>query len=486
MRKVRIFAIAMLILALCACMLVACGGDRSKTLTIDHTSVLLKADGQYDYISDVRLNTEKYPELERQGLRLITGYGDDYSTANEIVPDNSNAIEQYFKQDKGIMIIINGLQLGVGRYNNVNMQSDSRLAELERYGKDKDIDYFKNDSKSEQNYDLGKYWFDNGYNVFYFHWEMFADYYNKGSIADTGRGPGEVQERIWSTDTGVQAAYTRGGKTYMTEFGEAVNGSLAEWFAADYMRMAAAVSEVFPDYATSTHDIRIAGHSMGGVLTVAGGTLLHMLSDANKLPKAFVPNRFSLMDSYLAISSNPDLTVSWSGKKYYALPDDPDDSSDGGYCNYIPALDLAVNTYGVAAEFVCNEGFLVPFKNMAGAYETHFDEDTKRFDGDYSDVANYILDLCPIILVRPYFSGLTTNSMAANGHNAVREWYLSTILYDAPKAGDVTVPTARMSDKDVRSLRGRFFVMNNERKNWCETVRPDDDDFSVDKSEIVA
>lgn len=475
-------AFAIFILAIClvlSCALVAC----DPKVVIPDPEVYevsydnLQADSYRDYASEVKLNVDKYPELERQGLRLVTGYSNNYyAVADEGRPDDVEVIRQSFDETKGILVIINGLQLNIGRNKNANMQSDSRLDELELFGKENDITYFTSDEKNEQTYDLAKYWRDNGYNVFYFHWEMFADYY-RGSLLDMAEAPPAIQERIWTQDTGVQATYVRGGKTYMTELGEAVNGSVAELFAAEYLRMATAVAEVYPGYASSNKDVRIAGHSMGGLLAVASSTLLNLLAGAGQLPIGMAPNRVALMDSYLGVSSHPEYKISWSNKDY--IHPDGDESC----CNYIAALDMLVNKFGVAAEFVCNEGFVVPFFTAL-----NYNEDYGYFQNTCAKYANKILEFCPIVLVRPYFCAVSGEIMF-NGHNAVREWYLSSLLYDAPvtkpAAGSMTVPTAKMSDADVRAARGNYFVMCNDMKRACETVRCDDDYFVLNKTEQV-
>ena len=229
--------------------------------------------------------------------------------------------------------------------------------------------------------------------------------------------------------------------------------------------MAAAVKEVYPTYGAVKRDVRFAGHSMGGVLTVASCTLLNLLQEDGQLDIGFAPSRLALMDSYLGASSNSELTISWSGKKYAA----PTDTLSG--CNYIPALDLLVNKFGAAAEFVCNEEFVVPFLMMA-----KYNESIRGFENTNAPYANKILELCPIVVVRPYFYGVSM-PVSAFGHNAIGEWYLSTILYAAPKADGRIVPTACMSNEDVRAARGNLFVMINDRMANCETVRCDDDVF---------
>ena len=426
----------------------------------------LEADDYQNYAETVFLNTKKYPELERQGLRIVTGYDvDDYANANEATLDTVEAALNYFNPNKGILVIINGLQIGIGYQHNANMQSDSRLKELDRHPEAEDIEYFTKDPNSIQTYDLGKYWMDNGYNVFYFHWEMFADHPNAVEAPDA------INDRIWTRDTGVQARYYRDGKSLLTEPNQAIlGGSVAELFAAQYARMANAVKQAYPNYAAT--DVRFAGHSMGGVLTVASSALVQLIADDGQLDQTFVPNRLALMDSYLGIGMLSDLTISWSGKPY-AVGEGRDST-----CNYLAALNMLVNKYGVAAEFCCNEGFLVPFMNMVGLTDLSYDEEYCEFVGkNKSEFANAVNELAPIIVISPYFSAVS-GGVAAEGHNPIREWYLSSILYDAPTTEDgYIVPTAKMSDEGVRAARGDYYVMRNAHESYCETVRCDDDTF---------
>ncbi len=520
MKKAKLMSIA-LVLALSFALsglLVACNADTTTSagpdILLDYDC--LEAEEYRDYGEEIHLNTEDYPELERQGLRLVTGYGDNYSWANESKAESVDVIRNSFDPDKGILVIMNGLQLSIGRTQNANMQSDSRINELAMLENGEfeydEIDYFNDDENSQQTYDLAKYWYDNGYNVFYFHWEMFADYYN-GSLADAAASPDAVQERVWTEDTGVQAVYVRNGVTAMTQPNTAVNGCLAEWFAGEYIRMANAVNEVYPEYYDdASHDVRFAGHSMGGLLTVGVAALTHLLVDDGQLGAGFAPNRLALMDSYLGVSYNPDLTVAWSGKKYskYTNISDTDCS-----CNYIAALRMLTEKYDVAAEFYCNEGYIVPFLNVKAILDLAVpQDDVLKFDaelGKYTDfncdLANSILYYCPIVLIRPYFANMNSIAMT-DGHNPIREWYLSSILYDAPTVVNpedieqfdwlhyagydysvgtssnlATVPTARATDEQIKQARGNFYVMRNDRTAHCETVRCDDDVFAINVNE---
>ena len=427
---------------------------------------VLEADSYRNYADEIFLNTKDYPELSDLGLRLITGYDTSYRRGNETKADTAEAIRRHFDPNKGILVIVHGVNAGYGRDGTGNMRSDSRVAEINKYGRETEADYFKQDPNSLQTYDLAKYWHDGDYNVFYFHWENFSDYYSGNSSFDVLNTPNHVQERIWSTDTGVQAVYRRDGQPAQTEPGTALNGSVAEWFVGEYIRMVRAVEEVYPEYAAKDKDIRVAGHSMGGVLTDAGVTLLKLVAEKGQVDMEMTPNRIAMLDSFIALVGG-NYNLAWTGKPYAK-------GIDG---NYLLALQLLVEVFDVAVEYYTNEGFTVPFLNINGLTDFVFSEEDGVFHGAMSERANRVLKYCPIIELSPYFVGVK-NPIFTNGHNPVREWYFTSILYDAPKTSDgVTVPTARMSDEDIKALRGKFFEMKNAQESDCETVRCDDDTF---------
>lgn len=460
------------ILSITAClMLVTCltvGAMSGCTDKLKREKTVLDADKYIDYASTVFINSERYPELSKQGLFMVTGFDEtDYSAALQEEADATDVIKNNFDPNKGILIIINGLQLDVGRNTWASMCADSRTAEISQLGIDGDADYFKSDENSEQIYDMSKYWFDNGYNVFYFHYEMFSDHVNANGGTDALGAPFAVCDRIWTRDNGAQAVLSDGT---FTEAGAALNGySVAEYFAAEYLRAVNEVDKLYPAYKDAEKNIACAGHSMGGALTVAGNILLNLLSESGAVSKGLIPSRLELMDSYVGIGGSGN--IAWTGNPYV-------NGNTGD--TYVTALEMLVNVFDVAAVFYSNKSYMVPFQGM-----TKWNEETHKFEKvameNYTVLANRILQVAPIVVIEPKFAAVN-GAIILNGHNAIREWVLTSILYDAPVVTDgentYKVPTAAMSNEDILAARGCFYDMT--AADNVETVRCNDDKFTRD------
>lgn len=113
-----------------------------------------------------------------------------------------------------------------------------------------------------------------------------------------------------------------------------------------------------------------------------------------------------------------------------------------------------------------------------------WDEEDREFYGDLmGDIANRILNVTTMVLIRPYFAAVASPEWI-NGHNAIREWVLSSVLYAAPTVTDenqnvYTIPTAKVSTADAKKTTGRFFAMEANSVSHSETVRCDDDVFVI-------
>lgn len=462
-RILRVSVCVGLVLCLAAGALAGCGekNDRIKTA--------LDAKEYIDYASSVYINSERYPELAQQGLFMVTGFDEEnYKKAQQKEADAEGVIENNFDPEKGILVIINGLQIDFGRAYWASMCADSREAELNRFGSEGDVEYFKSDDKSDQIYDMSKYWFDNGYNVFYFHYEKFSDHINEKGATDALGAPFAVCDRIWTRDSGAQAVLS---DNTLTEPGAALNGySVAEYFAAEYLRAVGEVDRLFPSYKDAQKNIACAGHSMGGALTVAGNMLLNLLAESGAVNKGLIPDRLELMDSYVGIGGSGN--IAWSGNPYI-------NGQSGD--TYVTALEQLTLEFGVAAVFYSNKMYMVPFQGM-----TQWNGETHRFEmlavENYTKLANRIIKVAPVVVIEPKFAAVG-GSIPFTGHNAIREWVLSSILYDAPTVTDADgntfkVPTAAMTDDEVKAARGSFFDMTAARS--VETVRCDDDVFTRD------
>ena len=120
---------------------------------------------------------------------------------------------------------------------------------------------------------------------------------------------------------------------------------------------------------------------------------------------------------------------------------------------------------------------------------------------------NRILAVAPFVVLQAYYPPSENDEIPGIAgtccHNAIREWVLSTILYDAPtvtKDGKTyTVPTMKMSAEDIKALAGHFFYqfryvydsngnivydedgIPEENTEFTETIRCDDDTFILQK-----
>ncbi len=496
MKKILVFTSIILVLVMMigvvACNPVDTGDDGEDGRYEIEEELVLSNDLDYTTVS---LNEEEYPFLQDQGLTLVTGYdSDDYSIVNEVPADDEENIRNYFDPSKPNLIVIHGLQMNIGRYGIVHMTTENRREEViagisNKYASKAQPAYLS-DAGFNNEHEPTKYWFDGangqGYNVFYFHYERFSDI-----------GPGTVVNDIWSRDTGSCAVYydTEIGEYAYTEKYEATNGySLAEIFVGEYLRAFKAIDSIYPEYKASGNLTYTAAHSMGGVMTVASSILIHQLAEKGAIDTNLLPSRHIQMDSYISlIGETPNCTIAWSGKNYVDVKEDG--INQGQFWaieNYVSALKALVLRYNVAVDFYMNTGWIIPFLSMV-----QWDEEEKDWVGAMNQsTARRVSELCPIIIIKPYFSGLD-GMESTMGHNSIREWVLSSYLYDAPTVTvdgkTYTVPTVNMSNEDVLALRGRVFEMchrdrdgnpldrnqSDSGSHKTETVRCDDDHFVV-------
>lgn len=468
------------------------------------------ADDYHDYASEAHINTTDYPLLADQGLKIVTGYGEnDYSKYYEADASNEENIRNYFDPTKPTIIIIHGIQLNVGRDGIVGLQAENRRAEVSssiynKYVDGGEIEYLAQDSNFNTGHELSKYWFDGGagqaqHNVFYFHYERFADTIDSDEMVGTMDAPGLVTNYIWSAERGVKAVYYDEATAQYAETapGEALGGfSLAEFYAAEYLRAFGAVDKLYPEYKTSGKVIRTAAHSMGGVLNVAGNLLLQLLADEGKIDRGLLVSRMMQMDSFIGFDDNNTTDKLWSGKQYVKTNDESGFRTAGE--NYVSATEILALKYGVAVDSYLNTGFSVPFLTFIFVgwdnEQKQFVANTPTLDMAVKKAAqgNRLLKVSAMVVLEPYFARVV--GVMTEGHNPIREWVLSSYLYEAPTVVDddgteYTVPTARMSNSDVIASRGTFYAMLTRKDNGefnefgvagsdnTETVRCDDDGF---------
>ena len=500
MKKTLIFISITMVLVLCVGM-VACNPTDDTTPDTDNRYALAEEivlSNDLDYTT-VELNVEKYPILNDQGLFLVTGYDEnDYNVALQVPADDEDSIRNYFDPTRPSIIIIHGLQMGIGRYGQVTMSAENRSAEVgsqiyNKYVTGGEIEYLQ-DERYDKIHDLTKYWYDGGnggqpYNVFFYHYERFLDC-----------GPSQAVDKIWSRDSKMEAMYydETTGEYVNTEPYESINGySVAELYAGEYLRAFGYVDEIYPEYKNSGNRTYTAAHSMGGVMNVAGNVLLKQLAEKGEIAEELTPSRLIQMDSYISVQTDDrNKTIAWSGKPYMFLKDAEgveDLDTPSAVENYLCAIEGLALRYNVAIDYYVNNGWLIPFLSMT-SFDTELGRWVKTGPLDMAVTANRVMAVSTIVIIKPYFAGVR-NMVTTAGHNPVREWVLSSYLYDAPtvtKDGvTYVVPTASMSNEDVIALRGTLYEMCHRDKEGeflasgekdtssykTETVRCDDDGF---------
>ena len=281
------------------------------------------------------------------------------------------------------------------------------------------------------------------------------------------------------------------GKYVNTEAYESINGySVAELYAGEYLRAFGYVDQIYPEYKNSGLRTYTAAHSMGGVMNVAGNVLLKQLAEKGEIADALTPSRLIQMDSYISVQTDDrNKTIAWSEKPYMFLKDEDgveDLDTPSAIENYLCAIEGLALRYNVAIDYYVNNGWLIPFLSMT-SFDTELGKWVKTGPLDMSVAANRVMAVSTIVIIKPYFAGVN-NMVATAGHNPVREWVLSSYLYDAPTVtkDGVThvVPTASMSNEDVIALRGTLFEMRH-RDYDGNHLMPGDSDASSYKTETV-
>ena len=519
-RKI-ISVICCLALVLCLVVgLVACNPKKTDEPTESERDLAIKkalmADSYQNYAETCDLNLTKYPELGSMGLKLITGCGDegqpgfDKNTNNwrqihEVETDDVEKLQQYFNPDAPTLILIHGVQFNEGRYGIATFQSDCRSSE--QFIDTNPAPYF---AEAVGTYtgsiDMSKYYRDLGYNVMFFHYENFADPVNSDDFSSSLDAVDQVTNVIWCKDN-CTATYLKNGQAVASDPVDTfTNGKfcVAEFYVAEYLRWINAVKEAFPDkdFATTNRGITTAAHSMGGVVNVASNFLLSQVAEAGYMSLKLMPTRMMQMDPYVGMSE--DHVIAWTGEKYLS----------GVECDtYATALEILVNKYNIGCVYACNNGFAVPCMMVFALWDPEkqvFTNHLGEIDTNYSAFSyaiNRILAVAPFVVLQAYYPPSENDEIPGIAgtccHNAIREWVLSTILYDAPtvtKDGKTyTVPTMKMSAEDIKALAGHFFYqfryvydsngnivydedgIPEENTEFTETIRCDDDTFILQK-----
>lgn len=410
MKKFLSIFLVLAVLVACVVVCTACGKDNDND-----EFAIFKTNNFKDYAT-LDLNYDDFPTLNAearwQGLYFVKGY-QKATDAHKLALNNSTGERRQvpieipaegeefanaFDPEKPSLIIIHGVQMGDGRQSNAYYWIDNGTTDTD-IGKDLSTFFYYADKNADK-----KAW-----NVFYFHYEQFCDAEGSGKdVANMAAAVSKIVQACWTMGEDnkgskiIEADYIDNANPGDGKWSEkaAFNGAICEFFAAEYTRMINSVVNKYPDFKTNHEEIRIAAHSMGGVMTTSSITLLTALADANKIDAKLLPNRLALLDPYVGDYADSDLTVAWSGKKI------------GNFRTaYIKGLKYYKKVTGGIIEFYVNSTFgIVPY--TAGAHDNPL-----RYEKELKEI-------CAYSVLLPYYKNVdNSTAQISAGHNAIREWY---------------------------------------------------------------
>lgn len=451
MKKFLSIFLVLAVLVACVVVCTACGKDNEYD-----EFAIFKTNNFKDYAT-LDLNYDDFPTLNAearwQGLYFVKGY-QKATDAHKLALNNSTGERRQvpieipaegeefanaFDPEKPSLIIIHGVQMGDGRQSNAYYWVDNGTSSEQTEVGDDLSTFFYYADKNVDN----KAW-----NVFYFHYEQFCDAEGSGKeVANMAAAVSKIVQACWTMGEDskgskiIEADYIDNANPGDGKWSEkaAFNGAICEFFAAEYTRMINSVVNKYPDFKTNHEEIRIAAHSMGGVMTTSSITLLTALADANKIDAKLLPNRLALLDPYVGDYADSDLTVAWSGKKI------------GNFRTaYIKGLKYYKKVTGGVVEFYVNStmGF-VPY--TAGAHDNPL-----RYEKELKEI-------CAYTVLYPYYRNVDigTAQMGA-GHNAIREWYFYSYTVS---------PISVYAESDVSLVNRRWQINANATAlNYCASA----------------
>lgn len=362
--------------------LTACQSDEPEIVEVFKTADYLVNDNGYiDYASQVYYNTDTYPELESEGLFWLK-FNEETRQMEEYHSTSEEGVA-LIDTNKPTVIFVHGILYGKGRYD---LKEDYVLGY--DFGSARDFpDHFRNDDTAYTT----KFWLDMGYNVGSFHYEHFADDELELLLPLTSA------KNIWHNEGGlsfIKNETQSDGTQKLVTKENASNYSVSQFFAAEYIRAMKALPKDM-----GSNEIRIACHSMGGVLTTTGVFLLTELQKAGQIEKSQMPDRIAYLDAYVAMYDPLDISefpISWSGKM---LPENKQGLA------YVEAAKAIVH-YGMAVESIALKDSIVNNVNI------------------------HVKEIIPLFAYTVYDPCLVDFT---NKHNAVREQYMISIAYEPMK-----------------------------------------------------
>lgn len=399
-----------------------------------------------DYANTVYLNTEKYPELESQGLFW---WGWDSQKNIPVVKKASTAEGAALVDTAKPTIImvhgwlaldlygyISGIQLWDEQseqlvalesaaadttYSPVGMPAFAILDALKTYADFSDSDY----SVGEIVF-LSKLCAEYGYNFGTFTYNKFATISINQAEYDIYVGGNKNFQSQNAEDATISE---------ITQDGDALGEySLAQFFAAEYARAMNMLPATMGD-----SEIRIAGHSLGGIMSVSGLRVICALADDGQIIQKQVPTRLALLDTYIGFLPSAekafvDKTVAWSEEPLV------NNSGSKTYMSYIDYL----SKRGIAIELYVMEGTTVP-----------------RLSGDGSFLK--LMDYAATVVI-PMGKVLKGNfTMIGYRHVAVASWYLLSFKGNVSDAqtGEI-LPSASAPASVIKANAGKTYIVTDD------------------------
>ena len=288
------------------------------------------------------------------------------------------------------------------------------------------------------------YYIKNGYNVGVFYWNQLSG--DEGMSCDS---------KIWWSNGGKNMTYVTYNKVdakhsdgVMSEPNDPTNPK--ESVALMYAH--ALIEALGKDY---NKDLHLVGHSMGGQLTLAVSEALCYMKDKGQISKDFLPDRLTLCDPYLTYITEVTGTIDHSGK--YVK------DKNTAYLSGLAAETCAnhaipIESYGALESFVFRNYMSLASINGEDSVEYKLARETlMRLSDNIAWVHMKNLKT---------FAASSDPIKFAPTHVMSVDYYFSTNYMEPVKSKEgLQVPSAKMSNEDLKGMIGRCFVHYMENRS---------------------
>ncbi|MGN0789268.1 MAG: hypothetical protein ACI4MY_04960 [Christensenellales bacterium] len=256
---------------------------------------------------------------------------------------------------------------------------------------------------------------DMGYNVGHFYWNQLSEESIQGD------------PKIWSSDTSMGMRY------YVSNsYGQRVQGdpTLNPTVSVSMLYAQAIIDALGKDFSGS---LQLAGHSMGGDLSLAVSENLLMMKERKEIGSNLIPQRITLLDPYLS-------TTKVIGHIDHRGGEDSNGRTIAELCSEA-VVKLA--DYGVAIEgYGAGKAIYTMYSTLGGGIYSK--ETMATLKERFGDNITWV-----------HLDGLDKQYGAGSTHNMVPDYYFLTLFQDSVKDDfGQTVPSALMDVDTLRSLKG--------------------------------